>query len=103
MQLNVTKRIMWNLIRKHKDQIGDVIPQPSCKELSFRKREDGSYELSWKKWEQSFRFILTNSKALPLLLVEIFRQDLLEFREIIPLNRDFLREANILVDGEEEH
>ncbi len=102
MQLQASKTSMMKLIRDYRNLMEAVIPLPAHKERTFRKREDGSYVMSWQKWKQSFRFILTNNILRPLLIVEIFEEGALAHRDFFPLDRADLRKRGILVDGREE-
>lgn len=98
-ELNVSKRTMMRLIREHKDQIGVPIPQPNCKEVRFRKRRDGKYEMHWVIDGTLFRFII--SAYVLMLWVHIYSDGHTDYCDGIPLDRDRLVSLGILNDREE--
>lgn len=101
MELNVSKRKMLRLIREYKDQIDAIIPQPNCKEVSFRIRWDGSGVLRWSKWQKDYLFTMTYYTLSPLLVAEIWSDGKQEMQDVIVLDRSRLMDMGILVDGEE--
>lgn len=102
MQLRASKNSMLKLIRENRNLIGLVIPMPTGKELQFRRTSDGTSVLSWRKWGQSYRFVLKNTIFRPILIIEIYDDGRLAAQDVLTLDREDLRKRNILVDGEEE-